>query len=191
MTDLAALSLDRRIDRLVAPWDRPGSPGVTAAVIRDGAIVLRRHAGLASIELGQPIARTTFRIASVTKQFTCLAILMLEAEGRLATRTTSAAISRLPEFDRRITLDHLMRNTSGIRDMFELMRLGGLDLDQPCRIEDFLDAAIRRQRGLNFAPGERFLYSNSNFLLLGLVVELSRGRVWPRSSRSASSGRSA
>ncbi len=67
-----------------------------------------------------------------------------------------------------------MHNSSGIRDMFELMRLGGLDLNQPCRIEDFL-AAIGRQRGLNFAPGERFLYSNSNFLLLGLVVERVSG----------------
>ena len=177
MTDLAALSLERRIDRLVAPWDRPGSAGVTAAVIRDGAMVLRRHAGLASIELGQPIGDgTTFRIASVTKQFTCLAILMLAAEDKLALDDdVRRHLPELPDLDRRITLDHLMHNTSGIRDMFELLRLGGLDLNQPCRSEDF-HAAIRRQRGLNFAPGERFLYSNSNFLLLGDIVERRSGQ---------------
>jgi D-aminopeptidase len=176
MTDLAALSLQRRIDRLVAPWDASGSPGVTVAVISDGAIALRRHAGLASIELDHAIGDdTTFRIASVTKQFTCLAVLMLAEEGKLAVGDDIRRhLPELPDLGQRITLDHLMHNTSGIRDMFELMRLGGLDLHQPCRPEDLL-AAIRRQRGLNFAPGERFLYSNSNFLLLGLVVERHSG----------------
>lgn len=176
MTDIPELDLKRRVDRLVSAWDRPGSPGVTVAVIRDGAFVLRRHAGLASIELGRPIEDgTTFRIASVTKQFTCLAILLLAAEGKLATdNDVRAYLPDLPDLDHRITLDHLMRNTSGLRDMFELLRFGGLDLHQPCRPED-LYAAIRRQRGLNFKPGERFLYSNSNFLLLGQVVERVAG----------------
>jgi D-aminopeptidase len=101
---------------------------------------------------------------------------MLAAEGKLATGDDARRhLPELPDLGQRITLDHLMHNTSGIRDMFELMRLGGLDLNQPCRVEDFL-AAIRRQRGLNFAPGERFLYSNSNFLLLGLVVERLSGQ---------------
>ncbi len=94
MTDLAAFSLERRIDRLVAPWDRPGSPGVTVAVIRDGAIVLRRHAGLASIELDQPIGdATAFRIASVTKHFTCLAVLMLAEAGQARGRRRRQAPS--------------------------------------------------------------------------------------------------
>ncbi len=63
-----------------------------------------------------------------------------------------------------------MHNTSGIRDMLEIMRLGGADLSIPCTRDDLLEA-IFRQRTLNFAPGSRYLYSNSNFLLLGLIVE--------------------
>ena len=62
-----------------------------------------------------------------------------------------------------------MHNTSGLRDFLDLMRLGGLDLAQPCTRADLM-AAIGRQRGLNFAPGSRFLYSNTGFLLLGEIV---------------------
>jgi CubicO group peptidase (beta-lactamase class C family) len=176
MSLVASLDLERRVDRLIEGWDRPGSPGVTVAVIREGAFLLRRHAGRASIELGVPIGDgTAFRVASVTKQFTCTAILLLAAEGRLdPADDIRRHLPELPDMGARITLDHLMRNTSGIRDMFELLRLGGLDLHQPCAPSDLLDA-IRRQRGLNFAPGTRFLYSNSNFLLLGRVVERLSG----------------
>ena len=176
MTAIAALDLARRVERLLAPWDRAGSPGVSVALIRDGGFALRRHAGLASVEHGVAIGdETRFRVASVTKQFTCLAVLLLAAEGRLAVDDdVRKHLPDFPDLGVRITLDHLMRNASGVRDMFELMRLGGLDLHQHCGVEDFL-AAINRQRGLNFAPGARFLYSNSNFLLLGRVVERVSG----------------
>ena len=67
-----------------------------------------------------------------------------------------------------------MHNVSGIRDMLELMRLGGADLSQPWAQDDLL-AAICRQRSLNFPPGSRFRYSNSGFLLLGRIVEVVSG----------------
>jgi CubicO group peptidase (beta-lactamase class C family) len=172
MKDIASLDLERRVDRLLAPWDRPGAPGLSLALIRDGAFLLRRHVGLASIELGHRIeSETSFRIASVTKQFTCLAVLLLASEGRLALGDdVRRHLPQFPDLGAPITIDQLMRNMSGIRDMLELMRMGGLELDQRCRPVD-LEAAIYRQRRLNFAPGTRFLYSNSNFLLLGRIVE--------------------
>lgn len=176
--DLAGLALERRVAALMAPCARPGSPGWTAGVVRDGALVLHAHAGLASLEHGVPIGpETRFRIASVTKQFTCAAILLLAREGRLSVEDeVRAHLPDLPAWEggARITLDHLMRNCSGLRDMLELMRMGGADLSLPCRREDLL-AAIRRSTRLNFAPGTRFLYSNTNFLLLGLVVERVAG----------------
>ena len=79
-------------------------------------------------------------------------------------------IPALPDLGDRITLAHLMHNTSGIRDMLEIMRLGGVDLAQPCKAQDLMDG-VCRQRALNFAPGSRYLYSNSNFMLLGRIVE--------------------
>ena len=63
-----------------------------------------------------------------------------------------------------------MRNSSGLPDFLELLRLGGHGLDKPARAADFLAAAARNTH-LNFAPGSRFLYSNTNFLLLGLIIE--------------------
>ncbi|MDI3305539.1 MAG: serine hydrolase [Acetobacteraceae bacterium] len=176
MTDLDLLALRRHARRLLVPWDAPATPGCTLGLVRDGALVLQESAGLASLELGVPIgAETCFRIASVSKQFTCSAILLLAEEGKLSIGDDIRAhLPEMPDFGVRITLDHLMRNCSGLRDMLELMRMGGADLAQPCTAEDLL-AAIRRQRSLNFAPGSRFLYSNTNFFLLGRVVEAMSG----------------
>lgn len=174
--DLDMLALERRVGALLAPFGAPGSPGCAIGIVRDGALVLHRSAGLASIEHGVPVdAATCFRIASVTKQFTCAAVLLLAQDGLLSPEDDVAAIvPELPDLGARITLDHLMRNTSGIRDMLELMRLGGLDLGTGCTAADLL-AAIGRQRALNFAPASRFLYSNTGFFLLGLVVERVAG----------------
>ncbi|MFC7473296.1 serine hydrolase domain-containing protein [Dankookia sp. GCM10030260] len=174
--DLAALALRRQARRLLAPWDRPGSPGATLGLVRDGALVLHESAGAASLELGVPIgADTGFRIASVSKQFTCAAILLLAEEGRLSVEDDIRRwLPELPDLGARIGIDQLMRNCSGLRDMLELMRLGGTDLSHPVTPAQLM-AAIGRQRGLNFPPGARFLYSNTGFMLLGRIVEAAAG----------------
>jgi D-aminopeptidase len=176
MNNLDRLLMRRLVERLLAPWQRPDGPGVTLGVVLGRELVVHESAGMASLEFGVPIGpQTTFRIASVSKQFTCAAILLLAAEGRLAIEDdVRSHIPALPDPGHRITLAHLMHNTSGIRDMLEIMRLGGVDLGQPCAPEDLLDG-ICRQRGLNFVPGSRYLYSNSNFMLLGRVVEQVSG----------------
>ena len=178
MNNLDLLSLRRRAERLIAPWRQAAvGPGVTLGAVRGRDLVVQESAGMASIELGVPIGPdTTFRIASVSKQFTCAAILLLIAEGRLSIDDdVRRHITAMPDLGQRITLAHLMHNTSGIRDMLEIMRLGGADLGQPCQPEDLLDA-VCRQRGLNFTPGSRYLYSNSNFMLLGRIVEQVSGQ---------------
>jgi CubicO group peptidase (beta-lactamase class C family) len=171
------LLLRRHAERLLAPWRRNDGPGVTLGVILGREVVVHDSAGMANIEFSVPIGpQTTFRIASVSKQFTCAAVLLLAAEGRLSIDDDIRShIPSLPDLGHRITLAHLMHNTSGIRDMLEIMRLGGMDLAQPCRAEDLLDG-VCRQRALNFAPGSRYLYSNSNFMLLGRVVEQASGQ---------------
>ena len=180
MQNLDLLLLQRSIDRLIAPFNTPNTPGITVGFVRDGDLILHRHAGFASLELAQPITEnSTFRIASVSKQFTCAAILLLAAEAHLSpTDPIQTHLPELPDFGAPITIAHLMHNTSGLRDMLELMRFAGTDLGVPVSREDLMQA-ICRQRTLNFAPGSRYLYSNTNFLLLGRIAERVSGQPLP------------
>ncbi len=167
---IQAIALEHRIDALFARYTKPGSPGAVVAVMRGGNVEVCKGYGLASIELGVPITpKTRFRIASVSKQFTVTAALMLAAEGKLKLSDPPhkylKELKPLP-----VTIDQMMRNSSGLPDFLELLRLGGHGLDKPARAADFLAAAARNTH-LNFAPGSRFLYSNTNFLLLGLIIE--------------------
>ena len=177
MTTLDLLRLRRGLRGLLAPCDQPASPGATLGVLRDGVLLAHESAGLASLELGVPIgAETCFRIASVSKQFTCAAILLLAREGRLnPADDIRRHLPELPAFGATVTLAHCMQNSSGLRDMLELMRLGGVGLGEPVTAADLL-AAVGRQACLNFAPGSRFLYSNTGFMLLGLVLERVSGQ---------------
>jgi D-aminopeptidase len=167
---IESIALERRLDALFARYTQPGSPGAIVAVMRANDIEFCKGYGLASIELGVPITpRTRFRIASVSKQFTVTAALMLVAEGKLELSDPPhkylKELAPLP-----VTIDQMMRNSSGLPDFLELLRLGGHALDKPARPTDLFTAAVRNKH-LNFAPGSRFLYSNTNFLLLGLIIE--------------------
>lgn len=175
MDTLSPRSLEQRIDALFSRYTQPGSPGAIVGVMRGGDIALCKGYGLASIELGVPIAEhTRFRIASVSKQFTVTAALMLAAEGKLKLSDPPHKYLReLPKL--KVTIDQMMRNCSGLPDFLELLRLGGHGLDKPVRAVDLFEACVRN-RHLNFAPGSRFLYSNTNFLLLGLIIEKITGR---------------
>lgn len=175
MRDLDLMRLERRVGLMLAPLAE--QPGAAIGVTRDGVLLLRRSVGLASLDLHVPLGVTScFRIASVSKQFTCAAILLLERDGLLGVHDpVRQHLPELPESLASITLDHLMRNSSGLRDMLELLRLGGADLTTQVT-EAELDAAIARQVTLNFAPGSRFLYSNSGFRLLGRVIERVSGQ---------------
>jgi D-aminopeptidase len=167
---IGSIALERSIDALFSRYTKPGSPGAIVAVMQGGAVEVCKGYGLASVELGVPISPATrFRIASVSKQFTVTAALMLANEGKL--KLSDPPHKYLPELaPLPVTVDQMMRNTSGLPDFLELLRLGGHGLDKPARPADLFAACVRN-RHLNFVPGSRFLYSNSNFLLLGRIVE--------------------
>ena len=167
---IKTIPLERRVDALFSRYTSAGSPGAVVGVMRNGRVELCKGYGLASVELGVPIVPATrFRIASVSKQFTVAAALMLVAEGKL--KLSDPPHKHLPDLaPLPVTIDQMMRNCSGLPDFLELLRLGGHGLDRPARPADLL-AACLRNRHLNFAPGSRFLYSNTNFLLLGMIVE--------------------
>jgi CubicO group peptidase (beta-lactamase class C family) len=178
MPNLDKLRLERRLETLLAPFT--GGPGATIGVFQDGETLAHASNGLASLELAVPIGPTTrFRIASVSKQFTCAAVLRLADEGALSLDDPARAhLPELPDYGTKLTVAHLLHNSAGVRDMLQLLALGGADLAQPVRRQALIDA-IFRQSTLNFAPNHGYLYSNSNFLLAGLIVERVSGMGLP------------
>ena len=167
------------IDRLLAGFDRPGHPAIALAVIHRGEVAYLSCRGLADVENGLPAAsETVFRIGSVTKQMTATCILILEARGKLRLDDPIGGyVEDLPPWGAVVTLRHLLSMTSGLPDGLSLTNFGGLSemfaafpLD---RVQHL--ALLRRLDVAPRAPGEEVLYSNSNYLLLTLVVEAVSG----------------
>jgi CubicO group peptidase (beta-lactamase class C family) len=169
--------IEAQVDALFAPWNTLDSPGAAVAVVKDGLVVYRRGFGSAQLEYGIPITPSTvFHVASVSKQFTALAISMLEAAGKLsADDDIRKYLPEMADFGTPITIRHLLNHTSGLRDQWELSVMSGKRMDDVLT-QDFLLDRIFRQKELNFAPGARFLYSNSGFTLLAEIVTRVSGK---------------
>lgn len=155
-------------------------PGLSVAVMRGADTVLARGWGYADLEQRVPATRrTVYRIGSLTKQFTALAVLQLADQGRLSLDDTlQRFVPSFPTPGRRVTIRHLLNHTSGIpsytaigRAWREKMRL---DLSHDSLL------ALVRDRAPDFAPGERWLYDNTGYYLLGLVIEAAAGQPYPR-----------
>jgi D-alanyl-D-alanine carboxypeptidase len=153
------------------------APGAVAIVVKDGHPVFRRAYGLADLEFGILLeADMVFRIGSVTKQFTAAAILQLVDSGKLALDDdVSKYVDGYDTGGRRVTIEHLLTHTSGIPNytaMDEWARHVREELT-PRQILDTLKA-----KALEFEPGAQFKYSNSGYLLLGLIIEKVSGRSY-------------
>ena len=163
-------SVQTQIDE-VFDFVKVGDPGCALGVVQNGQMVFAKGYGLANLDWGIPISpSTSFDIGSVSKQFTATAIALLEIDGVLSIDDDVRKwIPELPEYERTITIRHLLNHTSGIRDYLTLMDLAGFDFNN---VFDEFDGVeiITRQRALNFEPGSEFLYSNSGYLLLANIV---------------------
>ncbi len=170
-------SLAEQVDGLFAPWDRPDSPGFALAVVQDGRIVYKRGYGMADLERDVPLTPASiFDIASTSKQFVAMAVLMLANEGKLSLdEDVRTCLPEVPDYGKPITIRHLVHHTSGIRDYVELMMLAGMSWEYDYYEEEII-ALIARQKALNFEPGEEYLYSNSGYLLLGQIVQRVSGQ---------------
>lgn len=164
--------LSPQVDRIFADVNRADSPGCSLGVMRDGKFVYRKSYGQASLELGVPLSsHSVFYVGSISKQFTAASVVLAAEQGFLALDDdVRKYIPELPDYGHVITLRQMLHQTSGLRDFFDLLYFSGLDaasFNSPAEILKL----VERQKGLNNVPGGEWIYSNTNYFLLGVVLE--------------------
>lgn len=164
--------LGQKVDTLFAEWDKTSSPGCALGVIEDGGFVYRRGYGMAHLEHGVPIrSSSVFYIASTSKQFVAASIILAAEQGHLSLDDDIRLhVPELPDYGDKITIRHLLNHTSGLRDYLTLWALAGEEFADIHEPEEAV-ALIARQKRLNFKPGSEYLYSNSGYFLLAVILE--------------------
>ena len=164
-----------RLDRVFAAWSAKDGPGCAAAASQDGKTVYEAGYGSANLEADVPITPTSvFHAASVAKQFTAMAVMLLVRDGKLSLDAdVRTYLPELPDYGHRITLRHLLTHTSGLRDQWDLLAMARGRFEENRITEaDVLDI-VTRQKALNFVPGAEYVYSNTGYTLAAIIV----GRV--------------
>jgi CubicO group peptidase (beta-lactamase class C family) len=150
-------------------------PGLSLVVVRDGKVIKAQGYGRASLELNVPTRpETVYELASATKPFVATAIMLLVQDGKLGLdEKISKYLENTPDAWKDITVRHLLSHTSGVKDY-----LGELSRDFPnvTSAEQFARAVAREP--LNFAPGEKWAYSNTGYVLLGMIVHKLSGKSY-------------
>ena len=164
-------------DKVFEDLTKPGAPGCALGVYCNGKIVYAKGYGLANIEERVPITpQTVFDVGSVSKQFTAASILLLEKQGKLSLDDdVRKYVPELPDYGKRITILQLLNHTGGLRDYTMLMVVSGTNIENVTTEDDAL-AILARQRALNFAPGSEFLYCNSCYFLMSVIVKRVSGK---------------
>jgi CubicO group peptidase (beta-lactamase class C family) len=176
-----------RIDRLLGIQSSTPRPGCAVAVIRNGDIIFQQCYGMANLEDEIPISpRSVFNIGSISKQFTAFALGLLEQEGKLTLEDDIRRhLPELPDYGKPIRIRHLIHHTSGIRNSYpDLLWLAEWRDGDITTFEDAKNL-IFAQKSLNFLPGEEFLYSNSNYVLLAEICARVSGMSFGKYCRES------
>lgn len=166
-----AQSFEQKIDSaILSEFKDPDGPGGVFMIAKKGEIIYHKAFGKANVELGVNMQKeSVFQIGSMTKQFTAIAILMLEEQGKLKVNDpVSTYISSYPGGDK-ITLHHLLTHTSGIKDFTKTKAIKEI-AQKEMSPEMLVD--VFKNEVPDFAPGEKFEYNNSGYVLLGYIIEL-------------------
>jgi D-alanyl-D-alanine carboxypeptidase len=157
------------------PADRPGAAVI---VTRGGQTVFRKAYGMADLELGVPLQPDmVFRLGSITKQFTAAAILMLEEEGKLSVQDPiEKHLPGYPTQGHTITIEHLLTHTSGIQSYTDMPGWMTSRVLSPMTVTELVDGF--KKEPMQFAPGARWAYNNSGYILLGAIVEKASGKTY-------------
>ena len=179
----AADKPNKLADALLAAAGSAREPGAGILVLKDGQVAYLGTRGVADMQGMRPIdGRTAFRLASVTKQFTAMAVMMLVRDGKLRYEDRLTDIfPDFPEYGRAITVRHLLDHTSGLPDYEDLMPPADPSLSvEESQIDDAgVLELLKAQKAGWFVPGALWRYSNSGYVVLGLIVEKVSGRSFP------------
>jgi CubicO group peptidase (beta-lactamase class C family) len=171
--DARAKQLDAMLTKAVAP----GQPGLAVLVKKDGHILFEKGYGVRKVGGGAPdTPETDFRLASVTKQFTAMAVMLLVRDGKLRYDSTLTGIfPEFPAYGKAITVRHLLTHTAGLPDYEDLMEVEEKShgkhwsAEHQIRDAEVLALLEKETRG-KFTPGTGWAYSNSGYVLLGLIA---------------------
>ncbi len=168
---VSAQDLTKQFDAIVSQYYNPDTPGTTVLVSKNGKTIYRKAIGKSSLELDvDMIPENVFMLASITKQFTSVSILMLEEQGKLSLDDPiTKFIPDYPTLGKTITIHHLLNHTSGIKSY-----TGIGNLVKVARNDMTLDELIDyfKNEPMDFDPGEEFRYNNSGYVLLGKIIEV-------------------
>lgn len=167
----------KQVDKVFAKWDRADSPGCALGVYQGGQIAYKRGYGMEDLNEDVHITPVTvFHVASMSKQFTAASIVLLAQQGKLSLDDdVRKYIPELPDFGQKITIRHLVHHTSGLRDQWNLLELAGWRYSKDLITNDDVMSVMTRQKELNFKPGERHVYCNTGYTLMGLIVKRVSG----------------
>jgi len=176
-SNLYAQNLESNIDSLLQEKYPENTPGGAFLIAKNGTILYKKAFGLANLELNIPMqTENIFEIGSMTKQFTAISILILMEKGQLnLDDEITKFIPNYPTNGHKITIQHLLTHTSGIKDFTRIQGLNDLakkDLT-PAELIDFF-----KNEPMDFIPGEQFKYNNSGYIILGYIIETITGQSY-------------
>ena len=162
----------KKIDSLFIDWSKPNNPGGSVGIIKNGQLIFSKAYGLASLEYNVPnTIETKFNIASISKQFTAMGIVILAQQGKLSIDDDIRKhLPDLPDFGEVVTIRNMLHHTSGLRSCHALFALAGWR-PSDLRTNEDLYRFMKKQKDLNFKPGDEFGYSNTNYMLMVNIIE--------------------
>ncbi|HEX8846026.1 MAG TPA: serine hydrolase [Pyrinomonadaceae bacterium] len=169
--------LTARVDEYLNALVKQNRFSGAVLLARDGQVLLSKGYGMANLEAEVPnTSQTKFRLGSVTKQFTAAAILILQEKGKLSVQDSICKyVENCPQSWQPVTIHHLLTHTSGIPNMTSFPDFRKVKMFPSTPLEAI---ATFKDKPLEFAPGERFNYSNSGYILLGYVIERASGKPY-------------
>jgi CubicO group peptidase (beta-lactamase class C family) len=167
-----------QVDCIFAQWDKTDSPGFALAVSKGGRLVYSRGYGMADLDHNIAIGPTTvFHAASLAKQFTAMAIMLLVEQGKLS--IDDDVHSFIPELSGsaipKITIRQMLHHISGIRDQWVLVTMAGWHLSDDVVTRKDVIKFVKQMTSLNFCPGSEYSYSNTNYTLAAEIVKTTSG----------------